>query len=365
MKKVLSIIFTSALLIPTLSFGQSSSGFGQAGSQWWRNGETEAHNIGQDFVSTEVINYATVEGDTVIDGHQAGIIRQVNYERSTHSGGQQTGTTFQTIPDDNLYFYATADTVFMYNNNFNRFTPLFVYNVNEGDTVCLPVFNSDLRPNPYAHGDTCFCIIIDSIRTVLYDTTYLTTYFEHSLVGNDTQNWGNFPIANWSGFMMPYVPSGSYARKIGNTFGPFLPVSVQQGILNKPTTDSFHYQENDGLRCYQDNNVAIHIQYNNAFGCLFDTTNTLGIHRTLPMDNLIQVFPNPASTTLHIQMKKTVSTTATVSLSDIFGREVYNNKLEKGLNSTDISVAKLPAGIYYLLVAVDGRRYSKTVVIRK
>lgn len=317
-------------------------------------------------LSEQTINYAAIEGDTVINGHQTGIIRQVNYERSTHSGGPQTGTTFQTIPGDNLYFYATADTVFMYNNNFHRFTPLFVYNVNEGDTVCLPVFNSDLRPNPYANGDTCFCIIIDSIRTVLYDTTYLTTYFEHSLVGNDTLTWGNFPIANWSGPMMPYVPTGSYARKIGNTFGTFLPVSVQQGILNKPTTDSFSYQDNGELRCYQDNNVAIHLQYNDTFGCLFDTTSSLGIHQTLPLDEqLIQVFPNPASTTLHILSEKPFSQSATISLADIFDRKIYQAALQKGLKNTDISVTELPAGIYYLILQQGEKRYSKKIIISK
>lgn len=365
MKKILQVIVAATLIFPALTFGQNTSDFGQPGSQWWRNGVGDRWDAGQYYVITEEINYAAVEGDTTIDGHQADIIRQVNYERSTHSGSSQTGTTFQTIPGDNLYFYATADTVFMYNNNFHRFTPLFVYNVNEGDTVCLPVFNSDLRPNPYANGDTCFCIIIDSIRTVLYDTTYLTTYFEHSLVGNDTQAWGNFPIANWSGPMMPYVPTGSYARKIGNAFGPFFPVPVQQGILNKPTTDSFSYQENYGLRCYQDNNLAIHIQYNDTFGCLFDTTTTLDIHQTLPLDEVVQIFPNPASTTLHIQAEKPLSATATISLTDIFGRKIYQTTLQKGLKNTAISVAELPAGVYYFILQQGEKCYSKKIFIIK
>lgn len=53
MKKILPAIVAAALMFPALCFGQSTSDFGQPGSQWWRNAEGEAHNVGQDFIRTD------------------------------------------------------------------------------------------------------------------------------------------------------------------------------------------------------------------------------------------------------------------------------------------------------------------------
>ena len=37
-----------------------------------------------------------------------------------------------------LYIYDNDDTVFCYNDRIDRFTPLFVFNLNSGDTLRLP-----------------------------------------------------------------------------------------------------------------------------------------------------------------------------------------------------------------------------------
>lgn len=170
-----------------------------------------------------------------------------------------------------------------------------MFNVQEGDTVCLPVFGADLRPNPIAGGDTCFCFVIDSIGTFLYDTIFLQTFFEHSLASVDTQNpnyWyqSDWPVYNWAPSLTgTNVPTGAYTRKTGGLLGGLLPTSNMPGVA-KPTSDSMTYS-GYGLRCYEDDAIAIHLAQLHGEQCLFDTTTA--ISNVSSLNALVSFYPNP------------------------------------------------------------------------
>ena len=135
------------------SFGQGTANFAPIGAEWWHDDEPNG------FVARI---HAQVIGDTIIQQQVVRKIIQTRYNKTWLSGNTYIIDTFIARP---LFIYDTQDTVFIFNENFNRFTALFVFNVHEGDTVCLPVVpdiynQSDLLSNPMANGDTSFCFII-------------------------------------------------------------------------------------------------------------------------------------------------------------------------------------------------------------
>src|SRR5690606_30940263 len=99
-----------------------------------------------------------------------------------------------------------SDTVFFYNSIFNRFTPLYIFNAQEGDTICLPVIPApeagynDLRIHPLT-GDTSFCFRIDSIRTEMFDGVPLRVFYTYAIGEYSTASTIGFleyPSYNWS-----------------------------------------------------------------------------------------------------------------------------------------------------------------------
>lgn len=82
-----------------------------------------------------------------------------------------------------------------------------------------------------------------------------------------------------------------------------------------------------------------------------------GIHIWNPS---ISVYPNPANTTLHIQMSD-LNETVSLEISDMKGNTVYRQLEIKSDESIDIST--LPNGHYLLSVMEGVRRYTKVITI--
>ena len=82
-----------------------------------------------------------------------------------------------------------------------------------------------------------------------------------------------------------------------------------------------------------------------------------GIHIWNPS---ISVYPNPANTTLHIQMSD-LNETVSLEISDMKGNIVYRQSEIKSDEAIDVST--LPNG-HYLLSVIEGvRRYTKVITI--
>jgi hypothetical protein len=82
--------------------------------------------------------------------------------------------------------------------------------------------------------------------------------------------------------------------------------------------------------------------------------------------NVFNVYPNPTSTDLNINIESTVETQAAVVIYDINGRLVKNivYSLQKGSNTTTIDLRSLVAGIYSVKIA-DGKSVNYVTNITK
>lgn len=135
--------------------------------------------------------------DTTLAGRPCRKLIATRYERNGLSP-DVTSITKQ----DNFFIYNNEDTVFLYDRNVGDFTLLYIFNLNEGDTVCIRV------PNPELPGMD-FSYIIDSIKTEYYDTIQLRSYYNHTLLpsgSSNSINWGS-PVGSISN--MDILTSGS------------------------------------------------------------------------------------------------------------------------------------------------------------
>jgi|GEM_PF-855464 len=345
------IVFSNFFTLP--AFGQSDSVFGPSNAQWWHNGD---HPFDQ-----EGMIYARVSGDTVIENVTCKKIEQTGYAKGIVGAVHY----FQETPLAPLFVHGNSDTVWAYNENFNKFTPLYVFNVGEGDTVCLPVFGSDLRPNPIAGGDTCFCFVIDSIRTILYDTTYLQTFFEHSLVNIDNQSpnsWNSdWPVYNWfSHAAGNTVPFGAYTRKTGGIFGGLMPIRNSTDVANKPTSDTLAYSSY-GLRCYVDDSIGIHIAQMDGQQCFLDSTTAISDVPTL--NALVSFYPNPIQRSFQLKSNIPLPLNTELLLTDISGRVMEKLESPSGKTIVRYKLKEYLPGVYLLVLTANGERLVKKVML--
>ena len=91
----------------------------------------------------------------------------------------------------------------------------------------------------------------------------------------------------------------------------------------------------------------------------------VGIDELDEVEN-IEVFPNPASKQLYIQLKAHQVKNMELRLLDVTGKEVLirqENKLSKGQNVLSLNISTLPAGFYQLQLMIDGKMAVEKVVI--
>lgn len=236
---------------------------------------------------------------------------------------------------DDLYLYDTADTVFVYNDLYNRFTPLYVFNVLPGDTVTIPALPMLGRQWLGPVGDSSWQYVVDSVKDVLYDTTLLQTVYSHTLYFPNRAR----PAYEWFSAVGP----NSYARKIGG---------VGFGLL--PRCSSCYEILIDGtglpaeLFCYSDS--AAHIQLVtecDAGGFPLATPSLSG-------PEALEIFPNLVSDV--IQLKNPAG-------SRIKGTRI-TDPTGKLIRSDDLSVKDLPNGLYFISVQFAEKTVTRTIVVR-
>ena len=264
-------------------------------------------------------------GDTVISGITA---RKVVQEAYTANPWLMLGLQVSNLPD--LIVYNNADTVFAYNHLFGKFTPLYVFNVHQGDTVTLPV----LPPEPAYMGtsvtDSFFRFVVDSIKMVTYDTAHLKTVYTTPIVPGYPHYY----------FVYGWDSAHSYAEKIGPAYGGIMPRCGGCAML---ATDAIQFPAS--VRCYNDITMSVHI----ATGiCGKDYTGT----PELAGYNDLDIYPIPAAEILHINFAKVVNST-NVILYNVMGTAVYNQTYTQS-DRADIDIRYLATGAYYLKISLDG-----------
>ncbi len=97
---------------------------------------------------------------------------------------------------------------------------------------------------------------------------------------------------------------------------------------------------------------------------LADNDATFTYSRVIAVKNEIgiklQIFPNPVSDVLQVQLPSYKKETVTISITDAVGKSVYvrSTQLSEGNNASSIPVQHLPKGTYYIILTNNEERQS-------
>ncbi len=268
---------------------------------------------------------SSVLSDTIINSISA---HKISIKALTANPWHAQGLIVKDHSD--LLVYATPDTVFVYNQQVQGFTPLYIFNVQPGDTVCLPAYDFNASAN--------YCIIIDSVKMVLYDTSMLKTVFTHSL------SKPGFADYTFSGFSSS-TNVGAYAEKIGSLETGFLPRCFSCPI---PLDESI--QPLTSLRCYADANRFIKWS---ADDC--DKGIPQSAVRDLEQSISVTISPNPATENFTVSATEPIAAFALLSLD---GKLLMNQNWKVGAQTMMVQTSGIAKGVY--LLQIKGQNGSKT-----
>ncbi len=273
--------------------------FAPPGAHWFNNG-------------TDAYYHSYTDGDTVISGRTCTRIRRI-----THQSPMSWASDFPT-----LCTYNSGDTVFVYNKLFSQFTPLYIFNVNEGDTIRIPRFDVGYPTLPA----TYFSYRVDSVRIVTYDTANLKTIFTYSL-NEDSVMGGSDPMPTFGGAGTLH---GAYAERIGGVGGGIFPSCVGCAVI----------PEDCGcigpMRCYSDPGMDIKL----ATPC----APPLAV--APPQRQRVVLYPNPAHDFLHIDTEPL----SNISISSCQGAMIYQSPQTANSGRLSIDLSGFPSGNYFVRI---------------
>ncbi|HRJ15463.1 MAG TPA: T9SS type A sorting domain-containing protein, partial [Saprospiraceae bacterium] len=79
----------------------------------------------------------------------------------------------------------------------------------------------------------------------------------------------------------------------------------------------------------------------------------------------LRIFPNPAQTEINIAWKITTDTSGTLTVSDVFGRQVLLRTLAAGTDMYNLRVAELPEGVYIFRIRFQSWDAVRKIVISR
>ncbi len=314
-------IFTVFLFLLFSQAGSAQTDFADSGASWY-------YNMSFGSFHYKVTGYDTVQGIRASIIEAEALVREPWFSQGLRVNDH--GVT---------KIYATADTVFIFNSFFNRFTPLYVFNVAEGDTVCIPMLSAILDGNA---TDSNFCFVVDSIRIRQYDTANLRTFYTRHLNLN-----GNEYIENWG-----WDTLGAYAERIGGLYTGLTPA-----CLNCPEPQDERFQSPGSIRCYTDKDYTLKL----ASGPCDNDGISKSVARLREEHRPITIAPVPAHDHIRI-ITDEPEDVLRVIVTDMQGRIVT---IADKPGSSSISVQDLPQGIYLLRVHLKERDHVQKLVIQR
>lgn len=161
----LTLYLILAALCHQDAFAQSE--FAPIGASWY--------HLGYDG---DVVYQSFASNDTVVMGQKCRAINQnlfISKKEITYAAMYKKTRS--------LYLYGNADSTLIYNEHFNRFTPLYVFIVSAGDTVRLNMIGPSgcTFPYPIDTNKVSLSYVVDSVKNVLYGTELLKTVYTRSI----------------------------------------------------------------------------------------------------------------------------------------------------------------------------------------
>jgi len=84
--------------------------------------------------------------------------------------------------------------------------------------------------------------------------------------------------------------------------------------------------------------------------------------QTIYNDNLVSIYPNPASTQLTIEFNYNLETSSAFILYDITGRKVLEQNLSKNSNKFTLDISSLQNGVYFYKTSSDNSIKGKLII---
>jgi len=309
MKKLL--ITTIVFFFITLSFSQT---WAPVGAKWYYS-----HYAG----SFEELTIIESIGDTTINSKQCKILNTYQIHESMDStGSYHWDTLFCPLQ----YSFQESGIVYLYDFSKEVFDMLYNFNAVIGDTITVKdtAFQGYC---PEAMPGNLFEYVIDSITDTLISSIPLQKQFisptqNSDWIFSDPWQYTDFPIYEW----------------IGSSKFLF-------GI--------YHLQVMEGsiycLRCYQDSILSYRASFwpdTVPCGQLRPLHNS-GIE-SINNKNLIDIYPNPANSTLFIEFDNIINSVYTIEIYSLIGTlQLKQTSTEKTLS---IDIRELSKGIYFIRI---------------
>ena len=240
-------------------------------------------------------------------------INNIDCKKITRKLFNHLGDTITNITPINIITYSSGDTVMYFNNFMNKFTPLYIFNVQQSDTLTF------YKPhNPVFGNDTTFRVIVDSVNFFQVNNLNLKRIY-------------TTPLDEFK-----YI--GFYAERIG-CYGWLLPEYFTSITENESP-----------LRCYSDAEISINFTSN---AC--NNKTIVGIKDVTKRDAL-SIYPIPTSDRLHIN--SFTNKIIHLSIYDVRGVRVKNISLSDMQANINDDVSTLSSGIYFIHIRFQNNTFT-------
>lgn len=103
-----------------------------------------------------------------------------------------------------------------------------------------------------------------------------------------------------------------------------------------------------------------------ANGFVTGTDVTAGLNDLVQIDDLVQVYPNPATTSVSVNLQIKEQSDVTISVTDIAGKELSSKNYGQmnGASVITINTSNTPAGVYFVNVKMNNAVTQKKVIIQ-
>ncbi|RYD96920.1 MAG: T9SS type A sorting domain-containing protein [Sphingobacteriales bacterium] len=330
----------------------------------------------------------TCDSSYLSEGRTIKIIRsetrqqQVTYDNFLHTYVFSNRTT--EYKTDSLY--EQNDTVFLYNRLFEKYTPLYLFNVQAGDTITLPAFDTVLADAGFSFSDfvtafdSTFTFRVTGVDIVNYNGNALKTIFTEPVFEIDwstytlseihktfkpVSNWGTGlstswlahpnPGTNWPDSFKLYFPKGGYARTLGGLGAGLAPEHAI--VHNSSVIVDGYFHTLTPMICYEDSTFGYFSPppFSSQDNCDTFKINTPLSLKQVSVASNIKIYPNPALNILHIDFERPAKAMR-VRIVNLLGTVVVRDAALKEQQNT-IDLSALNTGLYLAVIETGGERY--------